>query len=60
MDHAGLAGEATSRDGNRLSVAQPEESLIVQKPLLQIDHEGYEIYSRHNTFTDFINWILKE
>ena len=27
---------------------------------LQIDHEGYEIYSRHNTFTDFINWILKE
>ena len=40
MDHAALTGRASSQDGPRLNPQQPEESLILKKPSLQVDHEG--------------------
>ena len=40
MDHAALVGNASSQAGPRLNRKHSEESLILQKPSLQTDHEG--------------------
>ena len=39
-DHSALHAEASSEEGRRLSVNDPEHSLIVLKPTEQTDHEG--------------------
>ncbi|MEK6234048.1 MAG: hypothetical protein N2C14_04995, partial [Planctomycetales bacterium] len=39
-DHAALIAEAESEEGRRLSEQVPSNSLILQKPTLQLDHEG--------------------
>ncbi len=39
-DHAALAAEAFSEKGARLTVEDPEQSLIILKPTEQTDHEG--------------------
>ncbi len=40
MDYAALTGESSSSKAARLDRQQPQASLILQKPLLQVDHEG--------------------
>jgi len=45
MDHKSLTAKASSSDGDRLNRLKPEESLVLQKPLLRIDHEGGERFS---------------
>ena len=44
-DHKSLTSKASSSDGDRLNLQNPEESLVVQKPLLQVDHEGGERFT---------------
>ncbi len=45
MDHESLTAKASSHDGDRLNRLQPEASLVLRKPLMQIDHEGGERFS---------------
>ena len=40
MDLQGLAADAQSRAGKRIDRQHPQQSLILQKPLEQVDHEG--------------------
>lgn len=40
MDQTALHGKATSGNGSRINRTTPEKSWILQKPTLQIDHEG--------------------
>jgi hypothetical protein len=40
MDHSGLTGNASSQGGARVNSTAATESLILQKPLLLIEHEG--------------------
>ena len=40
MDHAALTGLAASGDGSRVDVDAADESLIIRKPALELDHEG--------------------
>lgn len=40
MDHQALVGMSSSEDESRLDRAQIDDSLIIRKPSLQIDHEG--------------------
>lgn len=40
MDHEALTGKSSTGEGIRLDRSQPQQSLILQKPLLQVDHEG--------------------
>ena len=39
-DHIALRAEASSAEGRRLKVNDPEHSLVVRKPTEQTDHEG--------------------
>ena len=39
-DHSALGAEASSKEGPRLKVNDPEHSLIILKPTEQTDHEG--------------------
>ena len=45
MDHKSLTAKALSSDGERLDRRQPENSLILQKPLQRVDHEGGERFA---------------
>ncbi|MCG8648519.1 MAG: DUF1549 and DUF1553 domain-containing protein [Pirellulales bacterium] len=40
MDHDGIKANAAWRKGPRIDVRNPNNSLILQKPLQQVDHEG--------------------
>ncbi|MEQ9410349.1 MAG: DUF1549 and DUF1553 domain-containing protein [Fuerstiella sp.] len=40
MDHQALTARAASADGGRINRQQPDDSLILQKPTLHVDHEG--------------------
>lgn len=40
MDHEALTAMSSTGDESRLLRNRPEESLVLQKPLLQVDHEG--------------------
>jgi hypothetical protein len=40
MDHQALTGRSSAGNAPRINRIQPEDSLILQKPLLQVDHEG--------------------
>lgn len=40
MDHTALHGKATSGNGSRINRNAAEKSWILQKPTLQVDHEG--------------------
>jgi hypothetical protein len=42
MDHGGLTGKATSESGSRIDRGSAQKSLLIQKPSLQVDHEGGE------------------
>lgn len=42
MDHKGLTGPASTGNRSRVDRTQPARSLILQKPLLLVDHEGGE------------------
>ncbi len=53
MDHRGLTEKATSASGLRIDRKNPANSLILQKPSLQIDHEGGERFT-----TDFWEYRL--
>lgn len=46
MDHEALTGKATSIQGSRLDRQRAEQSLVLRKPTMQIDHEGGERFSR--------------
>ncbi|MGI9470538.1 MAG: DUF1549 domain-containing protein, partial [Rubripirellula sp.] len=39
-DHSALRADASSEEGRRLSVSDPDHSLVVLKPTAQTDHEG--------------------
>lgn len=45
MDHDGLTGNATETNGKRVDREEAARSLILQKPTLQIDHEGGERFT---------------
>lgn len=45
MDHQAMMARSSFGDGDRLDRQRPEESLILRKPTLQIDHEGGERFS---------------
>ncbi|WP_442510330.1 DUF1549 domain-containing protein [Novipirellula sp. SH528] len=45
MDHAGLTGKATATADKRIDIQHPVDSLILQKPTLQMDHEGGERFT---------------
>lgn len=40
MDHAALTARSSKGDGSRVNRKEPEKSLVVLKPSLQVDHEG--------------------
>lgn len=40
MDHAGMIGKPSSGGNSRINREHPDQSLLVQKPLLGVDHEG--------------------
>ncbi len=40
MDHAALTARSSSGDGERVSRKAPEQSLVIAKPTLQVDHDG--------------------
>lgn len=42
MDYGGLTGQASSEAGQRIDIDTPAKSLILQKPTLQLAHEGGE------------------
>ena len=44
MDHEALSTKSTSRPGTRIDKTAPEKSLILQKPLEQIEHEGGQLF----------------
>ncbi len=44
MDHEALTAKSTSRPGRRTDTAAPEKSLILQKPLEQVEHEGGQLF----------------
>ena len=46
-DHSALRADASSEEGRRLNVNDPENSLIVLKPTEQTDHEGGRRGSYH-------------
>lgn len=45
MDHEALTAQASSADSARLDRQQPDQSLILLKPTLQIEHEGGERFA---------------
>jgi hypothetical protein len=45
MDHQALTGRSSSNDGARLDRRNADDSLILQKPTMQIDHEGGERFA---------------
>lgn len=45
MDHKSLTAQSPSELTPRLLVRQPDESLVLQKPLMQIEHEGGERFA---------------
>ncbi len=58
MDHGGLTGKATSGSGSRINRGSADESLLIQKPSLQVDHEGGERFE-HGSWEHHLlrNWI---
>lgn len=48
MDHTGLTEAAKSISGKRIDRRNPELSLILQKPLEQIDHEGGQRFEKNS------------
>lgn len=57
MDHKGLTG--SSSDGShRLDRDQPDQSLVLQKPLSQVDHEGGQRFAEGSWEHQLLrNWI---
>ncbi|MCA8996147.1 MAG: DUF1549 domain-containing protein, partial [Planctomycetaceae bacterium] len=45
MDHNALTGKSSQDKSNRLDLVQPETSLILRKPLMQVDHDGGERFA---------------
>ena len=45
MDHNSLTAKSPSEQTLRLLVKQPDESLVLQKPLMQVEHEGGERFA---------------
>lgn len=45
MDHQSLLAKSPSAQTLRLLVKQPDESLVLQKPLMQVEHEGGERFA---------------
>ncbi|MGV3484366.1 MAG: DUF1549 and DUF1553 domain-containing protein, partial [Planctomycetaceae bacterium] len=45
MDHQGLTAPSTQGEP-RMVIARPDDSLLLQKPLLQVDHEGGERFAK--------------
>ena len=44
MDHTALMARASTKTGQRVDRQEPDRSLIIQKPSLQIDHEGGALF----------------
>ncbi len=42
MDHDSLTGKSSSKDSSRVDRQKPDKSLILQKPLNKLEHEGGE------------------
>jgi hypothetical protein len=58
MDHEALTGDASSGSGLRLNDARPEASLILQKPLTRVDHEGGQRFAEESWEHHLLrNWI---
>ncbi len=57
-DHQALMADSPSVGATRVNLAQPAESLILQKPTLAMDHEGGERFSKDGwEYRLLVRWI---
>ncbi len=55
MDHAALTRQAS---GRRLSLAEPEESLVLLKPIMAVNHGGGERFEKNSEeYNRVLDWI---